>query len=274
MGQGSCRAKAQRHRRECSLSLTGEALVGPGAHSGGVLPRFSLRCRRRARLQGRRLDKAELRRGGPSLSLPGEARVGPGAHSGVVRARFSLRTQRRARRQGHRRAEAERLRRGSSLSQLGKAGSGREPTRVGSCRDSACAPKAAPGFMGVAGQQPSKAGVGSASPSPRAKPGSVQGREPTRVGSCPGSACAAEGAPGCKGVAGPKPSVAGGGLGRTGSPPGGSSPDSALTAEGAQCCMGVARPKLSDAGESAASPSWAKPVSGREPTRVGSGLRC
>ena len=132
--------------------------------------------------------------------------------------------------------------------------------------------------MGVAGPKPSKAGVGSASPRPRAKPGSVQGREPTRVGSCPESACAAEGAPGCKGVARPKPSIAGGGCSLSprealvgqGAHPGGSCPDSAFTAEGAQYCMGVARPKSSDAGESAASPSWAKPGSRREPTRVGS----
>ena len=60
-------------------------------------------------------------------------------------------------------------------------------------------------------------------PPPRAKPGSVQ--EPNRVVFCPDSACAAEGAPGCKGVAGPKPI---------------------------------------DAGEGAASPQ-AKPGSGREP---------
>ena len=62
-------------------------------------------------------------------------------------------------------------------------------------------------------------------PPPRAKPGS--GQEPTRVVFCPDSACAAEGAPGCKGIAGPKPI---------------------------------------DAGEGAASPP-AKPGSGREPAR-------
>ena len=132
--------------------------------------------------------------------------------------------------------------------------------------------------MGVAGPKPSKAGVGSASPRPRAKPWSAQGREPTRVGSCPESACAAEGAPGCKGVAGPKPSVAGGGCSLSpgealvgqGAHLGGSCPDSAFTSEGAPGGKGVARPKSSDAGESAASPSWAKPGSGREPTRVGS----
>ena len=159
MGQGSCRAKAQRHRRECSLSLPGEGRVGPGTHSGWVRPGFSLSCRRRARLHGRRRAEAERRRRGSSLSQPGKARIGPGAHLGGILQRLSLRAQ--------------------------------------SC-------------MGVAGPKPSKAGVGSASPRPLAKPGSVRGREPTRVGSCPESACAAEGAPACKDVAWPKPSVAGG----------------------------------------------------------------
>ena len=51
---------------------------------------------------------------------------------------------------------------------------------------------------GVAGPKPSNAGEGAAS-SYRAQPGS--GREPTCVGSGPESACAAEGAPGGKGVA-------------------------------------------------------------------------
>ena len=138
---------------------------------------------------------------------PGEARVGPGAHSGGVRPRFSLRSQRRARLHGRRLAEIQRLRGGHShvthVPPRAKPWSGREPTRMGSYPGSACATEDAPGCMGVARPRPSDAGEGAASPY-RAKPG--LGREPTWVGSCPDSAFVAEGAPGGKGVAWPKPS--------------------------------------------------------------------
>ena len=67
-------------------------------------------------------------------------------------------------------------------------------------------PKAWPCCKGVDGLKPSDAGEGAASPR-WVKLGS--GQEPTRVGSCPDSASAAEAAPGGKGVAGPKPSDAG-----------------------------------------------------------------
>ena len=60
-----------------ATSPSGDARVGPGAHSGGVLPRFSLRSRRRARLHGRcRAEAERRRRRGCSLSLPGEAWIG------------------------------------------------------------------------------------------------------------------------------------------------------------------------------------------------------
>ena len=206
MGKGRCRAKAQGRRGGRSLSLPGEARIEPGAHQGGVRPRTSMRGLRRAMGQGSCRAKAQRHRRECSLSLPGEGRVGPGTHSGWVRPGFSLSCRRRARLHGRRRAEAERRRRGSSLSQPGKARVWQGAHLGGilqrlSLRAQNC--------MGVAGPKPSKAGVGSASPRPRAKPGSVQGREPTRVGSCPESACAGEGAPGCKGVAGSNPSVAG-----------------------------------------------------------------
>ena len=79
---------------------------------------------------------------------------------------------------------------------------------------------------GAAVQGPSDTGEGAAPPQ-RSKPGS--GRRPNRVGPCPASACALEGAPGGKGVAGRGPSEVRGG---------------------------------------AASPRRAEPGSGREPTRL------
>ena len=95
------------------------------------------------------------------------------------------------------------------------------------------------------------------------------GREPTRVGSSPCSACASEGAQCCKGVAGPKLRDAGEGIASpywakpgSGREPTrvGSSPDSACAAKGAPGCMGVAWPKPSYAGEGAAfSPTWQRP---------------
>ena len=60
--------------------------------------------------------------------------------------------------------------------------------------------------MGVARPKSSDAGESAASPS-WAKPGS--GSEPTQAGSCPSSAFAAEGAPGCMGVVRQKPSFSG-----------------------------------------------------------------
>ena len=81
-----------------------------------------------------------------------------------------------------------------------KPGSGQEPsaqpTRVGSCPDSACAAEGATGGMGVAGPKPIDAGEGAASPH-QAK--ACSGREPTRVAPGPDSACSAEGAPACEG---------------------------------------------------------------------------
>ena len=133
-----------------------------------------------------------------------------------------------------------------------------------SCPDSACASEGAQCCMGVAGPKQSKAGVGSASPRSLAKPGSVQSREPTRVGSCPESACAAEGAPGRKGVTGPKPSVAGGacslsplaGEALVGAHLGGSCPDSAFTAEGLRPCS-LVRLWTSRLNLGRISPEWA-----------------
>ena len=54
-------------------------------------------------------------------------------------------------------------------------GSGREPTRVGSDPDSACAARGAMGCMGVAGLKPSDAGEGAASPPPGRRPGAHSG---------------------------------------------------------------------------------------------------
>ena len=139
------------------------------------------------------------------LLPPGKARVGPGVHSGGVGPRFSLCCRGHARQHGRRRAEAERSR-GAVSPYQAKACSGREPTRVGSSPCSACASEGAQCCKGVAGPKLRDAGEGLASPY-WAKPGS--GREPTRVGSSPDSACAAKGAPGCMGVAWPKPSYAG-----------------------------------------------------------------
>ena len=50
-------------------SAPGEARVGPGAHSGGVLPRFSLRGRRRARRQGGSPGRSRAMQG-TARSLP------------------------------------------------------------------------------------------------------------------------------------------------------------------------------------------------------------
>ena len=184
---------------------SGEARIGPGAHSGGVQPRFSLRSRRRARLHGRCRAEAERCRRGRSLSPSGEARIGQGAYLGGVLPRFSLRGRRRARRQGRRMVEAERLRRGRSLSPPGEARVGPGAHSGGALprfslrgRRRGRAARASPGR--------SSAGEGPASPCP-ANPES--GREPTRVGSGPDSACAARGALGWMGVAGSKPSNAG-----------------------------------------------------------------
>ena len=101
-------AEAERLWEGRGPSLSGEARVGPGAHSGGVQPRFSLRGRRRARRQGCRRAEAERRRGGrgPFL-LIGEARIGPGIHSVWVLPRFSLRGGRLAMGYERRQAEAE-----------------------------------------------------------------------------------------------------------------------------------------------------------------------
>ena len=66
---------------------------------------------------------------------------------------------------------------GAAPPQLAKPGSGLELTRVGSCPDSACAVKGAPGGMGVAGPKPSDAGEGEAS-SHRTKPWLVPAGSP------------------------------------------------------------------------------------------------
>ena len=50
------------------LSQPGEARVRPGAHSGGILPRFSLRTQSRSRLHGRRRAEAAESRGGLVIS--------------------------------------------------------------------------------------------------------------------------------------------------------------------------------------------------------------
>ena len=275
MGQGTCRAKAQRHRRECSLSLMGKALVGPGAGSplgwGPAQIQPALPEARKAARASPGQSRATQGRAQPlpTWRSPGRAGSPLGCGQGQIQPARSKTRQATRASPGRSRATQEREQPLPAGQSPGRAGSplGWDPAETQPAR-----PKQLQAAWASPGSR-AKQGWFSL-PRPRAKPGSVQGREPTRVGSCPGSACAAEGAPGCKGVAGPKPSVAGGGPCRAGSLPGGSRPDSAFTAEGAQCCMGVARPKLSDAGESAASPSWAKPVSGREPTRVGSGLRC
>ena len=91
---------------------------------------------------------------------------------------------------------------------------GRSPGRVGSPLGW-YASGGAQCCMGVAWLKPGDEGW--AQPlSIRARPGS--GQEPTRVGSGPGSACAAEGAPDCMGVAWPKPTDSGEGIAT--SPPG------------------------------------------------------
>ena len=100
------------------------------------------------------------------------------------------------------------------------------------------------------------------------------------MGSCPGSACAAEGAPGCKGVAGPKPSDAGDGAvpplpGKArvgpGAHLGGIRPRFSL--RGGRRAMGHGRRKA-EAEQASDGSSWrsyphrAKPGSGLNPTQV------
>ena len=80
MCKGRCRAKAQGHRGERSLSLQGKARVEPGAHQGEIRPRTSMRGLMRAMGQGSCRSKAQRHRRECSLSLPGEARVGQGTH--------------------------------------------------------------------------------------------------------------------------------------------------------------------------------------------------
>ena len=144
----------------------GEARVGPGAHSGGVRPRFSLRCRRRARLQGRRRDEAERHRGGCSPSCrakPGSGwepiPVGSGPDSACAAggARWG---------KGVAGPKASYTGVGAPSPYAAKPGSGRGPTRVGSCPDSACAAEGAPGCKGAVRQKPSNAEEGAASPHP------------------------------------------------------------------------------------------------------------
>ena len=126
---------------------------------------------------------------------------------------------------------------------------------MGSGPESASVAEGAPGCKVISGPKPSDAGEGAACPH-RAKPGS--GREPTRVGSDSGT----------RGSSLSPPSEARSGRERTRV---GSGPDSACAAEGAPGGKGVAGPKPSDAGKGAACPHRAKPGQGREPTRVGSG---
>ena len=128
----------------------------------------------------------------------------------------------------------------------------------------------------------------------RAKPGS--GQEPTLVGSGPGSACAAKGAPDCMGVAWPKPSNSGEGI--ASSPPGverrrdarvGAAslhpgealigpgahsgavwPDSACAVEGAPGGKGGRQAKAERLRGGCSPSCRAKPGSGWEPVPVGS----
>ena len=96
-----------------SLALQGEGAASPrrspgwaGSPPGWVLPRFSLHCRRRTMLYGRRQAEVEQCRGGCSLSQLGKAQVGKGAHSGGVLPQLSLGCRRRPRLHGRCRAEA------------------------------------------------------------------------------------------------------------------------------------------------------------------------
>ena len=112
----------------------GEARVGPGAHSGGVRPLFSLSSRRRARLHGRRLAETQRIRGGHSHVPPGRSPDRAGSPLGWGPAHIQP-ARPKARQaawtsQGRGRATQERL------SCRAKPGSGRQPTRVGSSPDS------------------------------------------------------------------------------------------------------------------------------------------
>ena len=162
-----------------------------------------------------------------------------------------------------------------------KPGSGHAPSRVGAGPGSACAAEGAPGSKGVARPRPSDEGDGGSGRSypHRAKLGT--GREPTRVGSCPDSACAVEGAPGCMGIAGPKPSdavesAASQQYGRAGSPlelgPAQVQPERPRARQAARASPGrgrATRGRAHSLSLSGRSPDRAKPGSGREPTRVG-----
>ena len=178
-----------------------------------------------SRLRGRRRAEAERRRERRSLS---KVRAGPGAYSGGARVRFSLCCRRRARGQGRCKTEAE------------QAASPRRARPFGTPLGPAL-PKERQTAWASPGRSPA-----------------TQGREPTREGSCRGSAYAAEGTHCCKGVA----SRAKPGSGRDPTRVG-SDPDSACSARGALGCMGVAGLKPSDAGECTASPhpgeAWVGP---------------
>ena len=123
-GEG-VRLRAERCMGGLSLSPAGEARVGPGAHSCGVLPIAGLRRLRLDKRRRRPLARAERRRGGcrsSSRAKPGsgwEPVVGIPPHRQLARSRRS---------RGRRRLQVrERRWGGCRSSRRAKPGSGRKP---------------------------------------------------------------------------------------------------------------------------------------------------
>ena len=244
----------------------GEARVGPGAYLDGVLPRFSLRCRRRARLQGRRRAEAERHRGGRRLS-PREARVaaftaeGAQCCMGVARRKPS---------------DA-----GESAASPYRAtpGSGREPTRMGSCPSSAYAAEGAPGCIDVVRQMPSYAGEGAASPHQGearfrqclGRAGSPLGWDPVKIQPARPKASQAARASTDQSWGGCSPSPPGEERVGSGAHSGVVRPRFSQRGRGRARRHWRRQPGQRNAGEGAASPHRVKAGSGRKPTRVGSG---
>ena len=250
----------------------GEARVGPGAHSGGVRPRFSLRSQRRARLHGRRLAEIQRLRGGHSHVPLGRSPDRAGSPLGWGPAPVQP-AQPKARQtawalQGRGRAMQERAQ---------PLPIGRSPDRAGSLLGWGPAqiqpswPKAArrQGRRMVEAERlrrgrslspPGEARVGPGAHSGGALPRfSLRGRRRGRTArASPGRSSAVEG------PASPCPANPGSGREPTRV---GSGPHSTSAARGALGCMGVTGSKPSDEGEGAAS---SPPGEGREPTLVGS----